>query len=336
MVFRAPALGEENSDKESDPSGKDIPSTPLIKPPAYSSNGPMGMPDGPDFISPLSYKFTWLPGSSVSGQPTDFGLYGNALRIFVPVMKREHDNIMFTTGADAQMIDASAVFPDSGKMFPDSLWNINFGLNYMRRLENGWLASAGVNISSASDQPFGQLRDTTAGILMFLRLPYKNRDALNLGIMYAPLSEIQIPIPVVSYLWWPTEGFHMSIGLPLQVTYSPCRDLTFDLFYMLIHNIHSQVTYRLNGKWNIYTSYDWTNQTWYLSDREDDEEHLHNYSQNLNLGVQSKLIEHLYLDLSAGYIFDRFYFTGKDYSDKNHDRIDIDNGFSLSLKIGIR
>jgi hypothetical protein len=335
LIFQDSAWGAENIIKES-VNNEGSPS-PWINPPAESSNGPMGisMPGGLSILSPFSYKFYWQAKSPVPGQHTDFELNGNALNIFVPVMKGEHDSIMLTTGVDAEMINTSAIFPDSGRPFPDSLWNIHLGLNYMHRLENGWLASAGVNVSSASDQPFGQLRDTTAGILMFLRIPRQENDAINLGIMYAPMSEIQFPIPVVSYLWWPSKELRMNIGLPLQIMYSPYKDLTLDLSYMLIHNIHSQATYRLNEKWNIYTAYDWTNHTWYLSDREDDQEHLHNYAQSLTVGVQSKLASHLNLDLSAGYMFDRYYFTGKNYQDESYDHISIGNCFSLSLKINV-
>jgi hypothetical protein len=41
-------------------------------------------------------------------------------------------------------------------------------------------------------------------------------------------------------------------------------------------------------------------------------------------------------DLSARYVFDRYYFTGRTVSDQHHDRIDVGAGPSVSLQFQAR
>jgi len=56
----------------------------------------------------------------------------------------------------------------------------------------------------------------------------------------------------------------------------------------------------------------------------------------LSTGVRTPLFQKLTVDLSTGYMFDRFYFTGQDYNDRNHDRLNIGSGVYASLEASLR
>jgi hypothetical protein len=303
------------------------------QPPGFGGGMP-AMPGGPP--APFSYGFQLQGKQSVTGQDTDFETYRQTVDMMVPVTHNGPDSLMFSAGMIADKINTSAILPDSLKPFPDTLWNIRLGLNYMQRLEKGWSFMGGVNASSASDRPFGAIRDINAGGMMLLSIPERKHDALNLGFMYMPLSDMRIPVPTIAYLWRPNPDFHMNIGMPFQVMYKPDNDLTFDCSYMLLRNIQARLTYRLNKRCDVYTAYAWSNQAWTMHEREDDDERLNSYNQSISLGIRPDVFRYLVLDASAGYIFDRFFFTGKDYSDRNHDRINIDSGPYLSIKIGLK
>jgi hypothetical protein len=100
---------------------------------------------------------------------------------------------------------------------------------------------------------------------------------------------------------------------------------------MLLRTVHARATYRLTGRLKVYTGFDWGNEAYLLAGREDNRERFFYYDKGLTSGVRFDVNRHLSFDLSGGYVFDRFYFEGRSYSDRNNDRIDVGNGPFLSL-----
>ena len=92
----------------------------------------------------------------------------------------------------------------------------------------------------------------------------------------------------------------------------------------------------VGGPWRVYAAYDWGNQSWYLYEREDDDERLFAYAQRATLGVQTTVFDRLTLDLGAGAVFDRFFFTGDGYGDNRHDRVAVRGGPFVALQAGLK
>lgn len=44
----------------------------------------------------------------------------------------------------------------------------------------------------------------------------------------------------------------------------------------------------------------------------------------------------LFVDVDAGYSFDRFYFEGEDYGDRGRNRIDVGDGPFVQVRVGAR
>ena len=44
----------------------------------------------------------------------------------------------------------------------------------------------------------------------------------------------------------------------------------------------------------------------------------------------------LRLDLSAGYVFDRFFFQGQQYSDRNRDRVNVGAGLFGQVQLRLQ
>lgn len=285
--------------------------------------------------SPLRYRTLWQPDRPVRGQPTRLGVVEHDLALMAPVWKSGSDRITLSAGLRTDSFHTAAVLPESGQPFLDELWNVRLGTNCSHRFGNGWTAGSGVNVGSASNRPFDQLRDIKVGAMVFLRIPWGEGNAWNFGLNYAPLSDIPFPIPNISYLWQPSDGLRMNIGLPFRVIYRPWDDLTLD-FSMLLRTVHGQATYRPSERWRMYAAFDLKGQSWFLHDRLNDKERLSSYDKRLTVGVQTTLMGHVSLAVSAGYLFDRFYFTGENFFDTPHDRVEIDNGLFLSLQAGLR
>ena len=70
----------------------------------------------------------------------------------------------------------------------------------------------------------------------------------------------------------------------------------------------------------------WANESYFLADRHERQRPVLRVREAADGGVQFDLPYRLRLDVSAGYVFDRFYFQGKQYSDRNRDRVNVGAG----------
>ena len=155
--------------------------------------------------SPFRYRLMWEPTEPVQGQPTDFGMVENDFSFKFPMWVSGPDVISFSGGVCEDQFQTHAVLPDSGRAFPENLWNIRAGINYMRHFDNGWTGGATLSIGSACDRPFDSLRDMDVTALAFVRMPRGEHDAWTFSLMYAPMSQIPFPIPGVAYHWQPSD-----------------------------------------------------------------------------------------------------------------------------------
>jgi hypothetical protein len=141
----------------------------------------------------------------------------------------------------------------------------------------------------------------------------------------------------VAYYWQPSDSFHALIGLPFVVQWRPIPDLTLDFSYMLLTTVHARATYRLCPWARVYLAYAWENEGYFLVDRPDPNDRLIYVDQNIRGGVQLLFGPHAQLDLAAGYVFDRYYFEGRNItSGTSFNRIDLGDGALLSAQLLVR
>jgi hypothetical protein len=128
----------------------------------------------------------------------------------------------------------------------------------------------------------------------------------------------------------------MNIGLPFSVRWRPIEDLLFDLSYTPVRSVHARVSYRIMDGLGVYGGFDWNNEAYLLADRPDNRERFFYYEKTLSTGVRYDFSPSSAIDLAGGYAFDRFYFQGRQWSDKWQDHIDVGNGLYLSLRVQVR
>jgi hypothetical protein len=254
------------------------------------------------------------------------------LAIRAPVWQDSCNEWTFQTNVRNESFRTGAVLPDTGQPFPDELWNIRFGTTYRHLFDNGWIAGGTVNFGSASDKPFHSINEMSAGANAFLRIPSGDTNAWLFTLAYSTNSQLPVPIPGVAYVWQPSPNFRANIGLPFQIMYRPIDDLTLDFTYMLLTNIRARATYRLWKPLRIYAGYDWTNESYFLADRADVNDRFFSYAQKVSTGVQYIFSKHASVDLSAGYLFDRYYYEGRSFSVTDSNRINLADGAFISLQ----
>jgi hypothetical protein len=283
------------------------------------------------------YRVIWFPSQMVSGQPTDLGYWQQDFSVSFPLWQCGTDEWSMSANLRSEIFQTHAILPDTRQPFPDDLWNIRLGTTYRHQFENGWTAGGTVSVGSASDKPFHSIDEMTAGVNAFLRIPSGEHNAWLFSLAYSPTSELPIPIPMVAYIWQPSDSFRANIGLPFQMMWRPMDDLTLDLSYMLLTTVHARATYRVCRPLGVYVAYGSEREGFLLAGRVDSNSRFFNVDQRLTTGAQFNFSPKASLDLSGGYVFDRYFFEGKNITNGTHfNRVDVGDGPYVSLQFRVR
>jgi len=281
-------------------------------------------------------RVTWLPEEPVAGQPTHLDAVQQEFSVAFPLWQdRTHEWSAFATVRSA-FFHTQAVLPDTRQTFPEALWQLRFGTVYRHQFANGWIGGGTLSVGSASDRPFASSRELLAGGSAFLRVPQGQRNAWLFSLAYSPTSELGIPLPGVAYVAQPSERLLAVIGLPLALRYRPWATLSLEASYIPLRTVHARAISRLVAPLRLFASFDWRDESYFLADRLHTKDRFFSYDKRATAGMQLPLGRHGALELAGGYVFDRFYFEGQGYSDRDHNRIDVGAGPVLSFQGQVR
>ncbi len=312
------------------------PTPPAPVPPSEDFGGAFGLGKmGGDGPGKPGYSVTWYPSRPVNGTATSLGLVRQSLSVAVPVLQDDQDKLLFTAGVKNTLYSTDEILPDTHRPFPADLWNISVGLNYQHRFENGWSGGIATNLGSASDKPFESIHEMYISLSTFLRIPaWNDRDAWLFSLMYSPVSSLNFPIPGIAYEWNPSNDLHVKIGLPFSVMWRPIEDLTLNASYVPLTNVNAKATYRLAEKVHIYGGYENLNESYFLSDRANNQDRFMSFEQRVIGGVRWNIWQEITLDVNAGYSFGRYFGEGQNQGADLHDRVDVAPGafFGISFR----
>jgi hypothetical protein len=317
------------------------PFAPLGPPPAIACEG-IGSRFGMGLLAGRygmpGYGLTWIPTQPVAGQPTNLSVLRQELSLFAPIHREGQDTAAIGLGIRNSMFFTDAVLPTSGRPFPDMLWDIEAGMAYSHLWDNGWTTGVVVSAGSASDEPFAQSNVLVASLALYAAIPAGEQEAWILGVSYSPTSDFPYPLPIVSYYWRPSDDVELNIGFPFFAKWRFAPDLTAEVLWVPIRTVSARVTWQaadLPG-FRAYGAFDWANESWFLADRTNDSDRFYAFEKRLTAGMQFDLVYRLRLDLSVGYVFDRFYFQGKQYTDRNQDRVNVGGGIFGAIQLRLQ
>ena len=235
-------------------------------------------------------------------------------------------------------LDTDAILPDTWGAFPDHLWDVRVGGTYRRALTNGWIAGGHVSIGSPSDRPFAGADEVLVTATGLARIPHGERGAWLLMLHYANARDWlpHVPLPGVAYEYRANADLLATLGVPFSsIRYSPIPALTFEGSYVLPRRVSTRVTYAVDERLDLYAGFDWTSQSYFRHDRDDDDDRLTHYQKRVEAGVRMDITDKLRFDVTGGFAFDRFWFEGEDYSDRGDNRLDIGDGpfVTASLRV---
>jgi hypothetical protein len=171
----------------------------------------------------------------------------------------------------------------------------------------------------------------------FLRVPARNdRDMWTFGLVYSSAGQLNFPLPLISYLWNPSDTFQLNIGLPFALTWRPTADWTINLSYAPLTNVNARVTYRALERLAVYGGYQFLTAAYLLADREVRTDRFFEFEQRLVTGLRWNVWRSAVLDLNAGYAFDRHYGEGRNQGSGLHDQVHLAPSAFLGVNLLVR
>jgi hypothetical protein len=284
------------------------------------------------------YRITYYPDRAVAGQGTDLRLLEHSTELSVPLFQSPRDEWSLAVEGRFQDIGTRAILPDTGERFPDELWDVRVRTGYRHRFENGWIGGLSLTVGSASDEPFASLDEVIVRAIGMVRVPHGERNAWLFSVIYASDQEFLggVPVPGVAYVYTPSERLRAVIGVPFTtIEIRLLEALTLDAQYYPLRRVRARATYQLFRPLRLFVGFDWDNDHYFRADRRDEDDRLFYYEKRLTAGVRFDL-RHIGFRLSGGYAFDRFYFEGESYSDRDRNRVDVDDGPFVVAQVNIR
>ncbi len=285
----------------------------------------------------FQYQVSPYSKEEVEGQNTDFGVTQQGGFFLLPAFQGPSDEWSLLGAFRFQDIQTSAIFPDTGEVFPKSLWDIRLGTQYRHKFSNGWIGGGILTLGSASDQPFKSEAEVSIQATVFTRIPDSGRNAWLLFLNYSRYREFlpNVPIPGIAYWFEPSSELRLIVGIPFaNLEWKAAPNLTAELSYFAVRNVRAQLSYRILPDLQLYGGFDWNNEHYFRYDRKDDDKRLSYYEKKVSAGIRWGFFRGFFLDLAGGYAFDRFYFEGESYADRYENRLSIGNGFFGTLRLG--
>jgi hypothetical protein len=284
------------------------------------------------------FRMQWFQDRPVKNQDTDLGWLGYRLTFFSPILQGPDDEWTVSGNVELLDIDTRAILPDTGERFPDQLWDIRIGTGYRHRFENGWIAGISVNIGSPSDRPFASIDEMSFRAIALLRVPHGERNSWVFSLTYTTDQTYLegIPVPGIAYHYNPSEALSILVGLPFtSIRYKPIEQLTLEATYVPIRRVRVRATYEVARPFRVFAGFDWAHDIYFRADRQDKDDELVYYEKRALLGARFDL-RHVGFELTGGYTFDRFFYEGEKYSDREVNRIDVKSGPFVSGRISVR
>ena len=285
----------------------------------------------------LQYQITPYSNEEVEGQGKKFQSTSHSASLATPLSQDSNHEWTMIGILRLKQVETAALLPDTGESFPETLWDIRLGSQYRHRFSNGWIGGGGIQIGSASDQPFKSEAEVTAQATLFARIPAAEKDSWLIFLNYSRYREFlpHVPIPGFAYSYEPSSQVRLIAGIPFSfVEWKPTKNLSLELFYFLVRTVQAKVTYRLRPAWQIYGSFEWRSEYSFRYDRKEKNDRLSYYEKKLAAGMGWNFSGGNFIDIGGGYAFDRFYFEGEGYDDRDQNRFNLGNGFFAQLRVG--
>ncbi len=287
---------------------------------------------------PPRYGVRYRCGQGVANQEASLQWTEHRASAAVPIVMDEVQEFSVVPSVEVWHVDTDAWLPDTNEPFPNHLWDVGATLSYRRKLREDHTIGAALEVTSPSDEPFASGEEIKVEALGYYRWDVSESGGWLFLLHYSNGREFlrHVPLPGVAYHYRPDRTLSVFAGVPFSAVRWQATDrLSVEAFWALLHNARARVRYRVAEGWSLYGGFDWASRQWLRHDRDDDDDRLWYYEKRLLTGVTWKPNDCLTLDLSGGYAWDRFFFEGEDYDDRDFNRIDPGDGAFVGASVKV-
>ena len=283
-------------------------------------------------------SFAHYFSADLQDQPGELEADGLAAELTVPLFQDSSSICTLQLEAAPLTIHSDAILPNAQIPLPERFWETSFGVGYKRLFNNRSILSGNLSVETKSDDPYHRAEDNAIHFLGSFLLPHKGMNSWLFLLDFDNRRSFwpSIPIPGLEYLWIPSEKFMAMIGAPvLFARWAPTDRASLMATYFPAYNLSSRFQYRIAGPYLLFTGYSYSEHSFFRSDRNNTNDQIHFFQSEVASGIQGPLSKHLYAVIQGKYGFGRFIFEGEELSDRQNNRINVEDGFSVSVTLNI-
>lgn len=296
----------------------------------------MSVPPGITGAAPFGESALWAPKSRIENVTGFLSEFRQDASVGGPIISNDRDTLVAFIDARNILFHTNASLKDSGRPFPNQLWELVAGFSYSHRTDDDWTVGGSLSVGSPSDRPFRSMREVVPSMNGFVRMPAERAgDAWLLSVTWVPVSLIRFPLPGVAYEWNLAEQLQVVAGVPFSIVWKPSDRFRLDVGYMPPFQTRAQATYKVLDNIDIFFGFESISEAYLLDDRAHWRDFFYSYEKRIPAGLRFRFGEHCLLDVSGGYLFDRIYFTSRSFTDESRDRIHVAPGVFGMLRFAI-
>ena len=284
----------------------------------------------------LDYDVRYYPRSGVIGQP---GRLDMTRHYFAAGIQHSGPPFLsINTRLNWLHLHSDATLPD-GRKLPRHLMDVQAEVFVPWFLP--W-SEFSIAFGSASDKPFASGDEMFVDITWLTAPTMFNDDNGQFLVLinFNTNREFLNGVPIGGFAYRYHDEKADNLKLVLGFPYSGARwkatdRLQINAEYEFPRTVHTRVDYLCSRGVRLYGGFDWTNERFALHDRMEKADRLFYYEKRLTAGVRWDINEHMFIDASGGWAFDRFFFEGQGYQDRDDNRLDIKDGPFIGLTFGL-
>lgn len=263
----------------------------------------------------------------------DFRQFEQTLALRAALIQNEKRELYFTYSSHLVDLDTSGFFKESLAPLPGDLYDVSVGLIYRQTVHTDWRVGGQLRVGSASDELFHSTKEMYASGFAFLQIPHLEHTSW-IAVL-AVNTNLQIPVfPGFGYVFPLSKRSLAVVGFPfLGAAGNLTEKLGFQLLYWPLRNADANIGYQVTEHFRPHAGFKWRGQYFSRAGRADSDDRIVLEDKRFFVGSVFDITPHVTLDVQGGYLFDRKFGEGDDFSDQNDNNFRIDSTWYTSLEL---